>query len=638
MRDAGTPAGQVLRAPSLSAAAPRHTEWQAADVAGICDTLVDVLLFRARMQPEREAFIFPCDVPEQARGLTYGRLEQWARRIGADLLARGVRPGERVVLLFPTSLEYIAAFFATLLIGAVAVPTYPLFRPRRRRLLRRLMRDAVPACVLASPALLVEGRECFAGDPELGHLPWVAVEEPLPAGILAEVAVPVFPAPPPPTALAMLQYTSGSTGSPKGVMVTHANLLAQVGSIYHWLRRPPTTPGQTWLPLYHDMGLIGAILYPFYAGFPVGVMSPLSFIQRPARWLEAITALGATVSGAANFAYDLCVERVSDAELERLDLSSWRWAFMGSEPIREATIERFVARFGRCGFRREALLPAYGCAESTIMVAGRGFDTPGPLYRDVAAEELARGRVRCVGAGEAGAVRLVSSGRALADHRLEIVDPDTREILGAGRVGEIWVQGSGVTRGYFRRPDATRATFEARTATGEGPFLRTGDLGFLLDGELFVTSRLKDLIIVAGRNHHPPDIEASAEAAHPLLEPSGCAAFSIDGEHGTEEVVLVAELRRRVRLVAPGAGEDTGSDAPSAAVKRGGGWRRVAAAEIVAAVRRAVAAGHDLSVREVVLLRPASLPRTTSGKIQRRAAREGYRAGTLRRADAAREV
>jgi acyl-CoA synthetase (AMP-forming)/AMP-acid ligase II len=532
-----------------------------------------------------------------------------------------------VVLLFPSGLEYIAAFFATLLVGAVAVPTYPLFRPRRRRLLGQLMRDAEPSCVLATPALRGDGRESFRDDAGLRKLPWVAVQK-MPKEFDALPSDDALPPLPRPADLAMLQYTSGSTGSPKGVMVTHANLMAQVGSIYNWLRRLPDTPGQTWLPLYHDMGLIGAILYPFYAGFPVGMMSPLAFIQRPARWLEAITAMRATISGAANFAYDLCVERVSDAEIARLDLSCWRHAFMGSEPIRARTIERFVERFAACGFRRDALLPAYGCAESTIMVVGRPFDTPGPLYRDVAGAALARGEVCLVEPDDPGALRLVSSGRALADHRVEIVDPESGERLGGGRVGEIWVQGSGVTRGYFHRPEETRCSFAAISADGEGPFLRTGDLGFLLDGELFITSRLKDLIIVAGRNHHPPDIEATAEAAHLHLEPCGSAAFSIDGGHGTETLVIVAEIRRRVRLLtAADAERDAELLAPPA-----GAWQRVAVQDVVAAVRRAVAVEHDLSVRDVVLLRPTSLPRTTSGKIQRQAARKAYLEGGLRRA------
>lgn len=579
-----------------------------------CRTLVDVLRYRGEHQPRNEAFLFPCDDPAKAQVMSNGDLAAWAGRIATHLRAHGGQ-SERVVLLFNSGLEYIAAFFGTLLAGAVAVPTYPLMRPNRRKFLRQLILDAKPRIVLGSAEICAQGREIFGQDPALAGIQWLAVEEIKDSddGRVVKLG---------PDDPALLQYTSGSTGHPKGVVVSHGNLIAQTDSIYRWLERPPVEPGQTWLPLYHDMGLIGAILYPFYAGFAVGVMSPLSFIQRPARWLESITALRASVSGAANFAYDLCVEKISDHELERLDLSCWRWAFMGAEPIRAETIDRFVRRFEPCGFRRESLLPAYGCAESTIMVVGRSRSDREPVVRSFDAAALNEGLALPVAADAPAARQLVSSGTALADHLLEIVDPETREVFGEGRLGEIWVQGSGVAQGYFRNAEASARTFEAHTADGRGPFLRTGDLAFVVEGQVYITSRLKDLIIVAGKNHYPPDLEETAEAAHPALQPCGAAAFAVEGR-STEDVVIVAEVRRRLKI-------RRGVESDPQAKEGFRPWQVINADEIAAAVRQALVAEHDLRLHDLVLIRPNSLTKTTSGKLQRSGVREAYLQGQLR--------
>ena len=586
------------------------------DAPAGCATLIDVLRFRGLEQAANDAFIAPCDDPDQARAITNGGLERWARRFAAHLQSRGAR-GQRVVLLFNTGLEYIAAYFGVLMAGAVAVPTYPLMRPNRRKFLLRLIQDARPVIILAEREIHDAGVQAFKDEPSIANVRWIAADE------LDEGCEELWTDPGVgPDDVGMLQYTSGSTGHPKGVMVTHANLIGQTASIYHWLERPPTTPGQTFLPLYHDMGLIGAILYPFYAGFPVGVMSPLSFVQRPVRWLETISALRATISGGPNFAYDLCVDKVSDAEIERLDLSCWRYAFMGSEPIRAETLDRFSERFARCGFRREHLFPAYGCAESTIMIVGRPAAERGPVVRVFDGRELPKGRAVDAAPDSEDARPMVSSGEALAGHVLKIVDPETREVLPQRRIGEIWAQGNGVASGYFDKPQATDDTFAATTADGEGPFLRTGDLGFLLGSKLFITSRLKDLIIVAGKNHHPPDIEESVEDAHPALQSCGAIVFSADIE-GAERVVVVAEVRRRLKV---SLGEPT--DPPVNGALRA--WQVVGEEEIVTAVRRVVSRDHDLALHEVLLLRPNSIPKTTSGKLARAAARQAYLDGTLR--------
>ncbi|HWS53533.1 MAG TPA: condensation domain-containing protein, partial [Pyrinomonadaceae bacterium] len=415
-----------------------------------------------------------------------------------------------------------------------------------------------------------------------------------------------------PETLAFLQYTSGSTGDPKGVMVTHGNVLHNSALIAHGFRYTPATECVTWLPLYHDMGLIGGVLQPLYGGFTNTLLSPLSFVRNPFGWLKTISAYGADLSGAPNFAYELCARRVTDEQRAALDLRSWEVAFVGAEPIRRATLERFAAAFAPCGFRREAFLPCYGLAEATLIVSC-GTRGAGPSTHAADRAALEQHRVLDA-AAEADAGLFNGCGKPLPSQQVALVNPETRALCRPDEVGEVWVSGPSVARGYWGRPEETAATFDARLAdTGEGPFLRTGDLGYLRGGELFISGRLDDLMIIRGRNHYPQDIEQTVERSHPALRPHAGAAFLVESAD-EEQLVVVQELERR-RHAEPRA--------------------------VIEAVRLAVADAHGVQPHAVVLVGPGAVPKTSSGKIRRKACRAKYLEGGLaavaewREADAA---
>ena len=561
-------------------------------------TLIDLLRYRADHQPRRRAYTFLADAEVAESSVDYGELDRRARHVAARLQTLGVKSGERVLLLYPPGLEYVAAFLGCLYAGVVAVPAYPprLNRPISR--LRAIAADSGATAALTTAHVLSNLGRRLAHAPEMMSLRWLSTDD---SEDLAEGwRRPEAGA----NTLAFLQYTSGSTAAPKGVMVTHGNLLHNSAMTYRGLGHTPESLMVSWLPPYHDMGLIMAVLQALYGGFPAALMAPVSFLQRPLDWLRAISRLGADTAGAPNFAYDLCARKITPEERATLDLSSWTTAFNGAEPIRLETLERFAETFAPCGFRWEAFYPAYGLAEATVLVSG-GTTTDPPIVLHVEGAELERDRVVAVPSAEAKEARtLVGCGRVLADQEIAVVDPQALIRCPPDRVGEVWVSGPSVAQGYWDKVEETERTFRAYLAdTGEGPFLRTGDLGFLHQGELFVTGRLKDLVIVRGRNHYPQDIELTAEQSHVALRPDCCAAFSVDVQ-GEERLVIVQELERRhVRS----ADKD----------------------DVVAAVRRAVAEHHELEVQAVVLIRTGSIPKTSSGKIQRRATRAAYLEGTL---------
>jgi acyl-CoA synthetase (AMP-forming)/AMP-acid ligase II len=404
--------------------------------------------------------------------------------------------------------------------------------------------------------------------------------------------------PPPanPETLAFLQYTSGSTGTPRGVMVSHGNLLHNCQTIARTFGLDRSDLGVTWLPLYHDLGLVGSLLEPIYSGFPVVMFSPLAFLQRPLRWLRAISRYRATASGGPTFALELCTTRIAPEDRVGLDLSSWRAAFIGGEPVRPEALARFVAAFEPFGFRPEALAPGYGLAEATMFFSASGPEAP-PRQVSVCSSALGQHRWLEAPPDDAQAQILVGNGQNVSDQEIVVVKPDSLERCGPGEIGELWIRGASVTQGYWNRPTETEQVFGAYLQDGEGPYLRTGDLGYVVEGELFVTGRLKDLIIVRGRNHYPQDLERAVQEAHPVLRSGGGAAFSIESE-GEERVVLVHEVERHV-----------------AHFDRD---------EVIGAIRMAVAERHQLELHAVVLLKYGSLPRTSSGKVRRRAARAGF--------------
>lgn len=576
-------------------------------------TLVEVLRWRALHQPDRLAYTFLLDGETQEARMTYAQLDRRARTIAAWLQNQAASQ-ERALLVYPPGLEFIAGFFGCLYAGIVAIPVYPPHSPRLDKSLpklRAIASDAEPFVALTSSAHFSLMESIRAQAPDLQAIPWLATDT-IDSGLAEQWQEPAVDG----IALAFLQYTSGSTMAPRGVMLTHGNLMHNSATIERCFEHTVETRGVIWLPSYHDMGLIGGIIQPLYAGFPATLMSPVAFLQRPLRWLQAISRTRAMTCGGPPFAYDLCARKITPEQRASLDLSSWDMAFIGAEPIRNETLERFVETFAPCGFRREAFYPCYGLAEATLIASG-GLKSAPPVVFPVQNAALERNRVVAVPGEVDGAQVMVGCGQSIRDQMIVIVNPESLISCAPDEVGEIWVAGPSVAQGYWNRPEETERTFHARLAdTGEGPFLRTGDLGFLKDGELFVTGRLKDLIIVAGQNHYPQDIESTVERSHPSIRPGACAAFSfaLDGE---ERLVIATEVERR-------------------SVNEGAGWSEMGAlvvarapgAEIVQAIRRAVAESHELRVHAVLLLKAGTIPKTSSGKIQRHVCRTSFLAGS----------
>jgi amino acid adenylation domain-containing protein len=539
------------------------------------ETVVDLLRHWAEKSPERPAYTFLGHQGQVKERITYGELDAEARHVAAILRERAQR-GERAILFYPPGREYVRAFLGCLYAQIVAVPAYPpgatLDKASALRL-RAMVLDAGARYLLSTDALIQQLRVGFVRSTSLYDREWIATDDPTTFAPRSEGARVRG------HDLSFLQYTSGSTGTPKGVMVTHDNLFANLATIQEALAMTHESVGVIWLPPYHDMGLIGGILGGIRAGMHTVLMSPATFILRPARWLEAITHYGGTISGGPNFAYDLCVKMIPPEERGELDLRSWQRAFSGAEPIHKKTLDRFTEAFAPHGFRRSMFYACYGLAESTLMVTGA---VPGeePIVDE----------------------RLVGCGKARQGTEVLAVDPETREVRAPGQVGELWIRGPSVASGYWNNAKATEETFNARLANGDGPFLRTGDLGFVRDdGELFVTGREKDLIVVRGRNCHPQDLEWTVENSHPGMRPASGAAFAVEGQ-GDQRIVVVHEF----------SGQDD-----------------TELAEAARAARRAVASEHALGLYAVVLVKPSSIPKTSSGKVQRHAVKAAYLARTL---------
>jgi acyl transferase domain-containing protein/acyl-CoA synthetase (AMP-forming)/AMP-acid ligase II/acyl carrier protein len=562
-------------------------------------TLIDLLRWRASQQPEQHIYTFLANDDTEKVSLTYADLDYQARTIGTSLWEYATN-GERALLIYPSGLEFITAFFGCLYSGIIAVPIYPPSAARFDRTLpkfRAIVRDAQPKVVLTASSLLSRVEDLIAHSPEL-HSAHLVVTDQLPDNAGQHWLAPDTTR----DTLAFFQYTSGSTGIPKGVMVTHGNLLHNASLIERYCEHPDHAHAVTWLPLYHDLGLIGGILQPLYAGFGSTILSPTAFLQRPIRWLQAISRERATISGGPNFAYDLCARKITPEQKATLDLSSWEIVANGAEPVRAETLEHFSEAFASCGFRRAYFYPCYGLAEATLVVSA-GKKGILPTTKTFQAKSLEHHQALEASPEDKDTRTLVSIGYSHPDQVVMIVDPETRIQCLPNCIGEIWVSGPSVAQGYWNRPEETEQTFHAYLADcGEGPFLRTGDLGFMDNGELFITGRLKDLIIIRGCNHYPQDIEQTVEKSHPLLHASGGAAFSID-QDGEERLVVVQEVQRQV--LSPPAHSSPFD-------------------EIVAAIRQAIAEEHELQVSAIALIMPGSLPKTSSGKVQRRAIREAY--------------
>lgn len=562
-------------------------------------TLVELCQDRARRAGEHR-FRFHATGEAETDSLSFAELDLAARALAVRLSALA-RPGSRVLLSFPPGLAFHLAFFGCLHAGMVAVPA-PEILPERHALklskVESITYNATPAVLLSTKdrlgaldPLLREG--AFTG------LPTVAVDE-LDLGLAGRWAPPAIT----PDSVAYLQYSSGSTGNPKGVVLTHGAVLANLKLLCDNTRRPgeeqgePRPPVVSWLPLHHNMGLVGSVLLPLYAGHDAVLLPPQVFVQRPLTWLRTISELERADSPAPNFAFELCVRRISAAQRAGLDLRGWEVALVGGEAVRTDTLDNFAEAFARCGFRREALLPGYGLAESTVMVTG-GPAGLGPVRLRVDALALTEGLIRPV---VRGGRLLTACGQVHPDSVLCVVDPDTGAELGERRVGEILVSGPGVAAGYHNAGPDAADTFTATVPSRPGRrFLRTGDLGFLHQGQLYVTGRAKEVIIIAGANHYPQDIEATVEASHPAVCEFRSCAFSVD-DGVKENLVVLAEI-------AP-----AGPVPPS---------------EIDLAIRAAVHGEHGLRTDTVRLLSPGTLPFTASAKLQRAECRTRFLAGTL---------
>nr|MDT0659518.1 beta-ketoacyl synthase N-terminal-like domain-containing protein [Micromonospora sp. DSM 115978] len=567
-------------------------------------TLNELLRQRAEQQPDRLAFRFldyAGSGPPVVHELTYSELEARARDVAATL-SHAAKPGDRVLLLCPPGLDYITSFLACLYARLVAVPAYPPAVSGRYDRIEAIARDCGPVIVLAddSPSDTVDSDRVppdltgQAGS-SLRHARWLSVRQDVAEGSGQGWNPPVVGR----DTLALLQYTSGSTGTPKGVMVSHGNLLANARSTDSRLAFNPDMHGVTWIPLYHDMGLLSGLVFPLFSGFPSTHLASMAFVRSPLRWLETITRYGGVVSFAPNFAYQMCVDRIDEQARQHLDLSTWTRAVNGAEPVRVKTLESFARTFAGCGFRKSSLVPGYGLAESTLVVSTNAIDSD-PVVRYVSKDELDAGRLSPP-TDLTQARALVSSGRPLSGGTVEIVDPLTGRRAGAGRVGEIWLRSKSVTGGYLDNPEATARAFHNTIGKGKQRYLRTGDLGAMLDGELYVTGRVDDMMVFWGRNVYPQDIEATSIDSDPVLASTRCAAFAVE-EAGEPALVVVQELPRR--RVEPALHS-----------------------RIAATIRRQIADEHQLAADAVVLVRPGALPTTSSGKIQRRTARARYLEG-----------
>lgn len=558
-------------------------------------TLIDTLQQRAGQQPAKCAYTYLVDGDFEKVRLTFGELDQRAQTIAAALQDRGAT-GQPVLLLHSPGLEFVAGFFGCLYAGAIAVPAQPPDPVRLNRTLpglQAIVHDSGAKIALATSPTVMLTRPILRQ-----ALDWIATDE-IDAGAAANWRKPDIGG----DALALLQYTSSSMREPRGVMLTHHNLTHNLSLIHDAFELDDTDVGVSWLPLHNSMGLVGSVLQPIYTGCSYVLMSPLDFLKRPMRWLEAISRHGATVSGGPNFAYELCLRKALPEHLVMLDLGQWRMAFNGGEQVAKATIDRFSEKFAPCGFQREAFYPCYGLAEATLIVAGGGCSAA-PMTLEVDKPAFEMGRVVKADTAVAPTITLVSSGPARPGQDIRIVDPESCQPALPGQVGEIWVSGPSMAAGYWNKPVETDQTFGARIdGSGAGPFLRTGDLGFLHQGELYISGRLKDLIIIDGLNHHPQDIEQTVAACHPALRVGSAVAFSVNGK-GAEQLIIAAEADLHGKM-------------------RGD--------EVAAAVREAVASRHGLRARDVVLLGVRSLPRTSDGAIWRHACKVGYLNNALER-------
>jgi acyl-CoA synthetase (AMP-forming)/AMP-acid ligase II len=576
--------------------------------SGTAESLTTRLQRHAQTTPHQVACTFVPDGEGGETDWSFAALDR-AACVAASHLLSVARPGDRVILLHSTGPEFFVAFFGCLYAQLIAVPAAVPRGNQTLDTLAALASDCGATVAVTTSDVYRRLVKKLDTAPALSKIHWITgwssdVGGKQRSGDAIEQTL--DNPPPSPDWPAYLQYTSGSTGVPAGVTVSHGNLTHNLRMI-EAAAVSPRAPSVflNWLPLFHDLGLVTS-LAPLYHGGRTVQLPPLHIIQKPWRWLSAIGRYRATVSGGPNFMYDLCVERIPTTERAALDLSSWAVAFVGAEPVRASTLERFADAFGPAGFRKDAFRPSYGLAEATLLVTMGEMMAP-TLVRHFRRSDLEQGRVVPLPAPDGDSRPLVGNGQSWLGQDVVIADPASRERVAADRIGEIWVSGDGIARGYWNHAARSGGTFGARLAASDASasadtFLRTGDLGFVHEGQLFVTGRLKDLIIIRGNNYYPQDVEATVERAHSALARNGGAAFPVDVDE-EERLVVVHEIHRRTSL----------DEGPG----------------IIAAVREAVARDYGFRPHAVVLVKPGVVPRTTSGKVRRKSCREQLINGSL---------
>lgn len=560
-------------------------------------TFVDVLRHRSEHQPDSKAFIHVNydDFPATETTLSYAQLDQQARSVAAKLQSLNLATN-RVLLIYPQGLEFIIAFFGCMYAGVVSIPIYPPSPRKPLDNLSTVIKDSQPSALLMDRVTASNIQHRLTESLQLNYLPCIITDEDdyshseFWKEFRCEGEM-----------LAYLQYTSGSTGSPKGVILSQNNIIHNSEIIQQSFEHNENSVGVSWLPLYHDMGLIGNVLQPIYIGGTTVLMSPFHFIQQPLRWLQAISHYQAVTSGGPNFAYDLCIRKVKPEQLNELSLKHWKVAYCGAEVVRSETIVQFQKLCEHCGFRPEAFYPCYGMAETTLFISGGKKDAL-PSIRNFKVSELEQNRVFEVNDCGTGTMTLVSCGIPITEQKVVISNPKTLECCKHDEIGEIWVSSQSVAEGYWNRQEETQLSFQAYLSdTGDGPFLRTGDLGFLHKKELYITGRIKDLIIIHGRNFYPQDIEFTVAQSHPSLRPGCVAAFSID--LSDEEILVVVqelEFRQKPNID-----------------------------EVIKHIRREVVQKHDVQVHTIILIKSGTILKTSSGKIQRHACRQAFLTGSL---------
>lgn len=546
------------------------------------ENFVEILNYRAKFQADRTAFVF-LDSPNSKVELTFEQLHEKATAIAAELQKYNAS-GERGLLLYNPGIEFIIAFLGCLYAKVIPVPVHPVRNQREISRLTGIVEDSQIKFVLTTDNFAANFRQLYRDIPYINNSQWLVTNL-----VLQEAGhnwkMPVIQD----SDIAFMQYTSGSTGQPKGVMVKHSNLIHNQQAIKQGFQHTKETIFAGWLPLYHDMGLIGNVMQPLYLGIKSVLFPPITFLQSPATWLRTISEYQATTSGGPNFAYELCVNKITDDEIKDINLSSWQIAFNGAEPVKAHVLQSFVNKFKKYGFREEAFYPCYGMAETTLFVSG-GNPQDKPVFLLVDEQELENHRVKLVDNGSRRV--LVGCGKVHGEHDVRIVNPETKMLCVPDEIGEIWIAGGSVAAGYWNRPQQTQETFQAYLATGEGPFMRTGDFGFFVKGELFITGRLKDLIIIRGLNHYPDDIESTVESNHVAIRTGGTAAFT-EEVNGDLKLVMVCEIKKDMLT-------------------------KIDYNQLLATVRKSISDIHGLRLHDLVVIMPGTLPKTSSGKKRRR--------------------